>query len=461
MMNHMMVLGFPSALLPQLRDNHFIEIDDTSTSWIVSAVGFGLITGMLLVPIIADKWGRKTINLIAAITSTLGWAIICSATATHTFITVRYIQSVANGLTAIIGPVLVAECTSPINRGAFLATLTTSFAVGIFLVHITGSCLSWQKSALICGCISFVDIVIIFFSPESPLYLAKKGKYEECKHSFRWLKGDNENEELDKTIKKAISEREQVDEARRLSSTLNWTKKILNKCVTTLKRREFYKPVIIMLHLQGINVYCGVVLFDVFAIDILHTLVGSDVNIPLILSSLDLQAIITNILSILLVKKFRRKRVLMFCVSLTITAYLLISGYSYLRMEKMLPFDYPIVGIVLSHLHLAAIYTGCVAMPNIIAGEIFPFKYKGIGGMISQIIFSTNLSITLKVLPYLFSSIGLPGTYGVLVLLLSYSLTVSIITLPETKDKTLQDIEDIFRGSNNSIDQKMELNELV
>ncbi|XP_059047235.1 facilitated trehalose transporter Tret1-like [Achroia grisella] len=459
MMSHTTVLAFPTALLPQLRESHLIEIDDNSTSWIASIVGFGLITGMLTVPIIVHICGRRVINLIAAITVTLGWIIIYSATATHTFIIARYMQSVVNGFTAIVGPVLIGEYTSPRNRGAFLTTLTTSFAIGVFLAHATGSSLSWQKSALICGCISFVDIFIVLCSPESPLYLAKKGRYEECKKSYHWLKGDEENDELDKMIKTAMSEKEYKNQTQNILS-YNLIKKMIKEYVLTLKKREFYKPVVVMFHLQVINVYCGVILFDVFAIDMLHTLTGSNINVPLVLSSLDLQAIVTNLLSIIIIKKFRRKTVLTICTLLTITAYLLISTYSYLRTQELLPFDYPIIGILLCHFHLAAIYTGCVSIPNIIAGEIFPFEYKGIGGMVSQVTFSVCLSVTLKVLPYLFSSIGLPGTYCVLAVLLSYGLIVSIIILPETKDKTLQDIEDTLKG-NSIVGQKIESDMLI
>ncbi|KAM3959898.1 facilitated trehalose transporter Tret1-like [Aphomia sociella] len=457
MTGHGTTMGFPSALLTQLRETHFIELDDSSTSWIVSAIGFGLVCGLIVVPLVINRYGRKLIHLTSAIIVTLGWIIICSATTTTTLIIGRYIQGVANGVTSIIAPILVGEYTSPKNRGAFLATLSTSLFIGIFLVHATGSFISWQTSSIICGLISFISIFIILLSPESPVYLAKKGKYDKCKNNFHWLKGNKENDELDEMLKISMLEEEYESQNKQKSGFVNWIKETIDKINLTLKKRAFYRPIIIMLHLHAVNLWCGGTLYDSFATDIMHVTVGSNANIPLIIFSVDLQAIFTNMLCIFFIKKFKRKVVLICCASFNVTVHLMIAGYSYLKMNALLSFDYPAIGIILSHLELASINTGCISLPNIIAGEIFPFEYKGIGGMISLMFFSVNLIITLKIAPYLFSTIGLPGVYSILAFLVFYSLIVLIFIIPETKDRTLQDIENELKYKKSIVKRKMDL----
>ncbi|XP_031765599.2 uncharacterized protein LOC113517783 [Galleria mellonella] len=460
MLNHGTVISFPSALLPQLRETHFIEIDDSSTSWIVSIVGFGLMTGVIIIPFIIKRYGRQLINLTSAVLITLGWIIICLSKTTSTLIISRFIQGVANGFTAIIGPVLVGEYSSTKNRGAFLAVMSASLFVGVSLAHATGSFLSWQKSSLICSIISFLDIIIIIFSPESPIFLARKEKYAKCKKVFHWLKGNDEDEELIEILNSATTKHQHNDRIEYNTDCLNRIIIIAKKCVSTLKRREFYKPIIIMLHLHAINLWCGATIYDALATDILHAIVGPNVNVSLIILCMDLLTLVTNVLSIFFIRKFKRKNVLIFSVSINILSYLLIAGYSYLKTRRMLPFDCPIVGILLCNLHSASINAGCVSIPNIIAGEIFPFEYKGVGGMVCLLFFSVNLSITLNITPYLFTTIGLSGTYSVFALLVCYSLLISIIILPETKDRTLLEIENELRGKS-IVRDNIELNVLV
>ncbi|XP_052753122.1 uncharacterized protein LOC113513650 [Galleria mellonella] len=455
--SHGTALGFSSALIPQLRESKFIILDDSSTSWIVSIVGIGVVTGILIIPFIINKIGRKLINLMSAIIITISWIIIFVAKTAFTLILARCVQGIGNGFTAIIGPILIGEYTSPRNRGAFLATTSASFFVGTALSHTTGSFLSWQKSALICACISFIDILLIICSPESPLYLAKNGKYDACKNNFHWLKGNDEDEELDKMLKNAMIEKDLCKQIKIKSGYLN---KIL-EYILTLRKREFYKPVIIMFHLYTINIWCGVTIHDAFAIDILHTIVGPNVNISLIVFSMDIQAVVINIITIVLIRKFKRKRVLLFAVSLNIIMYLLIASYTYLRVQNILSFHTPIIGIFLSHVHLISTTLGCVSIPNIIAGEIFPFNYKGIGGMFSQIIFYIILTVFLKITPYLLRIVGLSGTYCITAALMCYSLIFLIIMLPETKDRTLQDIENELTGNNKNVNTETELNMLM
>ncbi|KAL4712462.1 hypothetical protein ACJJTC_007478 [Scirpophaga incertulas] len=83
----------------------------------------------------------------------------------------------------------------------------------------------------------------------------------------------------------------------------------------------------------------------------------------------------------------------------------------------MLPYDHPAIGLMLIHIHMFSIATGTVPLPYIIAGEYSHW----------------NTVAWLEASAYFSSVVG-------------YCLTVAGIFLPETKDRTLQDIEDEFRG---------------
>lgn len=299
-----------------------------------------------------------------------------------------------------------------------------------------------------------MDLVIILLSPESPSFYATKGKYEECRKAFHWLRGYSEEEELEKLIK--------INMTRKCNETVfsdkSITDKVRRKLVylkTTLSKREVYKPVIIMLHLYGINQWTGAITFDTYAKDIIDVVLGTDINFPVIIVSLDLQRLVSSALALVVVKMCRRKLVLVTTMSINVICYLSIALYVYLKTHSMLGFDHFFIGLVLIHIHLFSTMVGAMPLTNIIAGEVFPLEHRGLCGMLGIIFFSINETINIKSARYLFASIGVHGAYTIYGALVVYCATVAWILLPETKDRVLLEIEEEFRGEPFIVESKL------
>ncbi|KAL4712520.1 hypothetical protein ACJJTC_007536 [Scirpophaga incertulas] len=212
--NHGLVMGFAAILLPQLRKpDSLIPIDDSSGSWIASILGFALVVGNFIAPTVMAKYGRKTANLVSITPLIIGWICVLTASSVNLLLIARFLQGVSMGMSATLGPVLIGEYTSPKNRGAFLTAISLTMATGVLTVHTLGSYLSWQRTALICCLVAFVDLLIVIYSPESPSWLAGQGRYEESRRIFRWLRGYDEEEELKEIIEASIVVNESKVEA--------------------------------------------------------------------------------------------------------------------------------------------------------------------------------------------------------------------------------------------------------
>ncbi|KAL0852674.1 hypothetical protein ABMA27_012513 [Loxostege sticticalis] len=452
-MTHGMVMGFSSVLLPQLRAT--TDVDESTATWIASIFGVSLILGTLSVPLIMSTYGRKPANIVSATLMTVGWLIISASERASTLLLARFLQGFSMGFLADMGNIFIGECCSPKNRGAFLTTISVSLMLGTFLVHSLGTVISsWQTIALISACISFLDLIIIVLSPESPSFYAMKGKYDECRKAFRWLRGQFEEDELEKLIKINMTKESNITS----ESDENFINKLQKKFVylkTTLKKKEVYKPIVIMLHLYVLGQWCIAVTFDTYAKDILDIILGTDINFGIVIVSLDLQRLVSNFLAILAIKMIRRKLVLVVTMSTNVICYFSIALYVYLKTHDILSYDHPFIGLVLLHIHLFTTAVGAVPLINIIAGEIYPLQHRGLCGMIGILFFSINETINMKSARYLFASIGLHGAYTIYGLLVAYSVIVVWILLPETKDRVLLDIEEEFRGSPLIVESKL------
>lgn len=358
----------------------------------------------------------------------------------------RFLQGIAMGICSSLGPVLIGEYTSPHNRGAFLTMISLSISTGVLAVHTMGSYLSWQITALVCVCIAFIDLIIVIYSPESPSFLADQGRYEECRRIFRWLRGNNEEEELHRMIEAATIVREAKLEVNINESIGKKIRNGLSYFRTTIKKKEFYKPIFIMIHIYILGQWAGANLLAAYTVDVFHHVVGSDVNVALLIISIDTQRIISNACAVYVIRKVKRRTMLFVTVGINLFAFLATAAYMYAKTHGMLPFDHPLIGVALIHIHMFSIATGTVPLPFIIAGELFPLEYRSLAGGISVLFLSVNLFITVKTVLFLFNTVGVHGAYCIYTGIVAYCLFIAWKFLPETKDRTLQDIEDEFRG---------------
>ncbi|KAG6448270.1 hypothetical protein O3G_MSEX005417 [Manduca sexta] len=441
-----MVLGFPTVLLPQLRNpNSSIPIDDSSGSWIAALPGFALMAGNLIIPILMAKLGRRIANILSIVIVLIGWVSVVTATGILWLLLARFFQGLSLGLSTGLIPIAIGEYTSPKNRGPFSISMSFIMGLGTLLVHTVGSYSTWQITALVIACITFVNLLIVIYSPESPSWLANQGRYDDSRRVFRWLRGNEEDNELDKMLTASKLARESWENNRKLTF-LKRVKSTISYMGKTLRKKEFNKPIFIMLHLFAICQWAGINVLAPYAGDIIKNVVGPDIYTPPIIVAMGIQRIISSLFAVYIIRKIKRRTMLFTMVGLNTAIVFITAAYSYAKSHKMLSFDHPAIGITLILAHMFTVATGSLPLPYTIAGEIFPLEYRSLSSGISSLFSSINIFFAIKTLPYMFNTIGVHGAYCVYFGIMVYCLTIAWFFLPETKDRTLQDIEDEFRG---------------
>ncbi|XP_045779892.1 facilitated trehalose transporter Tret1-like [Maniola jurtina] len=435
-------IGFPAILLPQLheRDSSF-HLTKDQESWIAAILPLSVLSGNFIAPPIMDRLGRKMTHYVLTLVSLIGWYITIMATSFEALMIGRLWQGVSGGLLTTMRSVLIGEYTSPKNRGAFLTTVSLTQAFGVFLSHLLGSLLTWQMVALICVFFPFISLIMVIYTPESPSWLVTRGRYEECREIFRWLRGYDEEEELADMIQSRLAyEHAEIKESIRKSER-NWFRNL----VTMIRKREFYKPIILMVISNILMHVSGASTFAPYATMVVGLLMGPNANPYFWMVFLDAQRIVSNTLAVYIINRVNRRTMVFATGALSVLSHIAIVVYVYYKQNG---WNYESIWLpaLLINLQFVAVGMGMVPMPQVIGGEIFPLQYRSIGGTISMATGTGLMFVALKTFPDLIEKTGLHGTYGIYAIIIIVNLVVMMAWLPETRGKTLQEIEDELRG---------------
>lgn len=306
-------------------------------------------------------------------------------------------------------------------------------AFGILLVHLIGSLVSWQNTVLILIVFPLASVLMTFFIPESPSWLATRGRYEDCRKAFRWLRGDDEEEELNEMIK----------------ARCETIKTPISNCrdlVVLFKKKEFYKPIVIMIHSYLMGEFSGGALMSCYSTTVITHLAGPEVDAHMWMIALDAQRNISNIIAVYVVNKVKRRTMFMSTGGLCILSNVAIACYVYAKLQGWLTYTAVWLPILLINIQFFTVAVGMVCLPYVIAGEIFPLEYRSVGSSISIVSIASGYFLVTKTFPAMVDSLGLHGSYAVYAAAMSYNLCVIWWLLPETKGRTLQQIEEHFRG---------------
>lgn len=439
---HGCVIGYPAILLPQLsRPDTEIVLNESIASWIAAVLGITQLIGSFVSPPIMEKWGRRIAHLAVTIPVLLGWFITMMATGYEALIMGRILQGLSIGMLSPLRSVLIGEYASPKNRGAFLTTVSLTQAFGILFVHLLGSFVSWQQTALVCVFFSFTSLVMTLYSPESPSWLAMKGRYEECRDVFHWLRGNEEDDELEEMIYTRM-----LFENAKVTQKVGRKPNRVKSAMATIQKKEFYKPIILMIHAFVMVQFSGGTTMAAYSTRIITLIMGPSVNPHFWMIFLDTQRFISNSAAVFVINKIKRRTMIFATGGLCVLSQLFIAGYVYLKNQNLITYDHVWIPALLINVQFFTVATGMLPMPNVIGGEVFPLEYRSIGGSITQASMSVSFFVVLKTFPGLIDNIGIQGTYTLYACFLIYCLITISILLPETKGKTLQQIEDEFRG---------------
>lgn len=339
--------------------------------------------------------------------------------------------------------VVVTEYTSPQYRGIFMTIKSTIFFWGVWIANATGTFGHWRYIAIIAFVFSGYSIISALVWPESPSWLAMKGRFEGCAVSHRWLKGVNEDSERE--LKNLIISQKQYIKSLKSDQKMTFTQ-LFNNFVQTLQTKAFYMPLLLSMMTMSLYNFTGKFVCTMYSIELITKITHSESTAYMGMLIIEALTIFSMQIGCVLSKYLKRRTMLLGSSSIGIVFLFIISLYLYCVKLNVI-MENKTVSILLLTLFSMTVSCGPMIMACTVYGELTPLRYKSSSLPLLAIFSEFLMGTVLKVSPYIFKLLDIHGAF--LFYALSASLFVCLLYkyLPESKDKTLLEIEQYFSQS--------------
>lgn len=425
--------GVISGALPFLQQ--YWHLSSADVEWVTTTVLVGAIFGAVVSGKLADRLGRKKMIIINALIFTLGSIGCAYATSIQMLITMRILIGFAIGITSFVAPMYIAEISPMRKRGAFVTLNQLMITIGILLSYITDYWLSddsnFESWRHMFG-IGFIPAVILLagmlFLPETPRWLISKNRWEEGKKVLEKI----EDKDLVEPTLAAL--REDIEAYKKTKTSVGeilkpWLRPALIITIGIFFFQQF----------SGVNtiIYYSPMIFQMAGI------VSNTASIvpAIIIGTVNVLACFT---SVMLLDKVGRRKLYMIGITGMIPSLAVLGCCFYFK--NMLGAALPYFAVISIVCYIIFIAISLAPLGWLLISEIFPLSVRGVGMSIGSLAhWGFNAVIAFTFLK-LINSIGIASTFWLYSLICVAGLIWGYFYIPETKGKSLEEIEKHWRN---------------
>jgi MFS transporter, SP family, galactose:H+ symporter len=403
--------------------SHF-QLSAFQTEIAVSIVLLGALVGAATGGFLGDRFGRRPTLLITALTFAVFSLATGMADGLLVFAVSRFFVGIAVGVSSMLAPLYIAELAPLRIRGALVTLSQMAISAGVVAAYYVDYLLAgsgnWRWMFMSALLPSFMLLAGVFYLPETPRWLAARSRFEEAREILSRIEKPAE-------VERNLGELRQVTGAAKLN-------------FRDLFHNRFRKPLLVGVilavfqQITGVNtiVYYAPTIFQMVgfrsaSVAILATFVIGTVGLSL------------TIVAMFLLDKVGRRPLLLIsltgmCLTLMHLAYIL---------RDPSPAKWVVVADIV--VYLAAFDIGLGPVFWLLISEIYPTTIRGEAMSVATVAnWGSNFLVTATFLT-LVERLGMRGCFLLFAALCLIGLLFSYLMVPETRGRTLEEIEMSWR----------------
>ncbi len=422
-----LLFGFDTAVISGTINfiQPYFGLSEIELGWTVSSLLFGCIAGVFIAGKAGDRYGRKKVLMAAALLFFFSAIGSASAHSLPIFLFARILGGIAVGVASILSPMYIAELAPAKYRGTLVSLNQLAIVIGILVAFFSNYLLvgtgenNWRWMLLVMAAPAVLLFFSLFLVPESP----------------RWLVARNRNVEALKVLVK--------------TSGVELAQSELNEIQQTLKNQEestfseLFAPKVKPLLFIGIILavfqqITGINTIMYYAPKIFANIGQSNDSALLQTILIGGTNLVFTLVAMVLIDRFGRKLLI---VMGSTGMMLMLAGLSVLFFTNQTSGVLVLV-FILGYIAFFAASLGPALW--VVATELFPNRLRSKGMSIAIVSLWIACTIVTIAFPIMLEKLSGGITFLIFAMICLANLLYVIKYVPETKGKTLEELEKEF-----------------
>ena len=405
--------------------------------WAMSCALVGCLAGALLSGAWSDRYGRKRMLLLAALLFTVSAVGTGVADRFGWFVVARIVGGLGIGIASNVSPVYIAEVTPARLRGRFVSINQLTTVLGILLAqvvnwrigeHFTGAAggaltpesveWAWRWMLWAAAVPALVFLVLALFVPESPRWSALRGRTEAARRVLTRIGGERYATET-------LASLSQLSAGAGGEGTSGWR---------ALKAPGLGGVLLVGIVLAVFQQWCGLNVVFNYAHEVFSAAgyAVSDILMNIVVTGVT--NVVFTFVAIRTVDRWGRRALMLFGSASLAVIYAVLGACYWAGVSGVFMLALVVLAIACYAMSLAPVTW-------VVLSEIFPARVRGAAMAVSTFFLWAASFVLTYTFPSLNEAVGAAGAFWLYGAICVAGFLFIRARLPETKGKTLEQLE--------------------